>query len=41
MVMGPVRLGPVSDFTENYRPVLSSDRAPYTQKQVIVRPKKI
>jgi hypothetical protein len=41
MVMGPARLGPVRDCTANYRPLLSSERAPYIKKQEIVRLKKI
>jgi flagellar basal body rod protein FlgC len=37
MVMGSARLGPVSNCSANYRSVFSSERAPYTKKQVIVR----
>jgi hypothetical protein len=36
MITGPARLGPLSDYTENYRPVLPSERAPYMKKQEIV-----
>jgi hypothetical protein len=32
---------PVSDCNENYRPVLSSERAPYMKKQELVRLKNI
>jgi hypothetical protein len=28
MVTGSVRLGPLSDYTANFRPVLSPERAP-------------
>jgi hypothetical protein len=41
MVMGPTQIRPLSDCTENYRTVLSSERAPYMKKQVIIREKKI
>jgi hypothetical protein len=34
MVAGSARLGPLSDYTANCRPVLSSERAPYMKKQV-------
>jgi hypothetical protein len=37
--MDPVRFGPVSDCTVNYRPVLSSERAPNYNNQAIVRQK--
>jgi hypothetical protein len=40
MAAGPARLGPLCDRTASYRPVLSSERAPYIKKQVIVRVKK-
>jgi hypothetical protein len=36
-VMGPARLGPLSDSTANYRPVLSSEMAPHFKNQEIVR----
>jgi hypothetical protein len=32
MVTGSERLGPLSDYTANYRAVLSSDRAPHRYK---------
>jgi hypothetical protein len=35
MVMGSERLGPVIDYTANYTPVLSSERATYMKKQVV------
>jgi hypothetical protein len=33
MDTGPARLGPLSDYTANYRPVLLSERAPYINKE--------
>jgi hypothetical protein len=41
MVTGSERLGTVNDCTANYGTVLSSERALYMKKQVIVREKKI
>jgi hypothetical protein len=41
MIMSPVLLVPVSDCTAYYRPVLSSERAPYMKKPLTVRKKKI
>jgi hypothetical protein len=41
MVMSSAGLKPVSDCTANYRPVLSSERTPYTEKQEIVNLKKL
>jgi hypothetical protein len=40
MVMGPAGLFPASDCTASYRPILSSERAPYMKKQELVRLKK-
>jgi hypothetical protein len=40
MIMSPARLEPVSDCTANYRPVLSSERAPYIKNQGTVRLKR-
>jgi hypothetical protein len=31
----------VNDFTANYRPVLSSERAPYMKKKVIGKQRKL
>jgi hypothetical protein len=39
--MGPARLGTVSDCNANYIPILSSERAPYMKKEIIVIEKKI
>jgi hypothetical protein len=41
MVMGPARLGAVSDCTANYRPVFSDERTPHFNNDAIVRLKKI
>jgi hypothetical protein len=38
--MSSVRLGPLSDCTANYRPVLSSEREPYMKKKEAVKHKK-
>jgi hypothetical protein len=35
MAIGPVRLYPVHYCTANYRPVLSSERAPYVKKKEV------
>jgi hypothetical protein len=32
LVTGPARLGPLNDYTANCRPVLSSERAPHSNK---------
>jgi hypothetical protein len=37
MVMDPARLGPESDCTANYRPVLWSESAPHFNNQALVR----
>jgi hypothetical protein len=41
MVTGSERLGPLSDYTANCRPVLSSERAPYMKKESNCQKKKI
>jgi hypothetical protein len=33
LVMDPAQLRSLSDCTENYRPILSSERAPYMKKK--------
>jgi hypothetical protein len=33
MSTGPERLGSLSDYTANYRPVLSSEKVPYINKE--------
>jgi hypothetical protein len=40
IVMGPVLLGPVSDCSANYRPVLSSESVYHFNNKAIVRLKK-
>jgi hypothetical protein len=40
MLTGPARLGPMSDCTANYTPVLSSEREHHFKNQAIVRPKR-
>jgi hypothetical protein len=37
MVTGSARLGPLSDYTSNVRPVLSSERAPHRNKTATFR----
>jgi hypothetical protein len=37
MVTGSARLGPLSDYTSNCRPSLSSERAPQTDKTATFR----
>jgi hypothetical protein len=39
--MGPARLYLVSDCTASYRLVLSSERAPYMKKKVVVKQRKL
>jgi hypothetical protein len=41
IITGLARLSPVSDCTENYRPVLSSERALYMKKKVDVKERKL
>jgi hypothetical protein len=41
MNMGPARVELLNDCTEECRPFLKSERAPYMKKQVIVTQKKI
>jgi flagellar basal body rod protein FlgC len=41
MVTGSMRLRPSNDYIANCRLVLSSERAPYVRKKVIVKQRKL